>query len=809
MTKIINENVVITENGAVLKDLTINGSITVEADNVSIINCIINAQDNAIISSGRYLVVKGNQINCPLDAVTLSRGSYNCLVAQNDTNGEISVCTAHNCSVTLNRAARITARNNKNVYVIENIVSDTLTLSDNNYLIADGNTFSRLVAYENKNENGDTVTNVDERLTVGANERILPHTNKDLFVGMEISTTVNDAALETPLPFAEYVMKLAEEQDTVVIAPGAYTSERIYLTEAHSNTKIYAYGAYIECPGYQTAFFMTGSENISLLGLTVGFALQSAHQLHVLDVNDERVITVVAPGHKDVTEDKNYGHTVLDNIYPYAVMTTIGAKKNDDGTYTMGYVKSPHKSIKKGDVLSRRVSNPTEGSFDLKRCGGIVFKDIVLYGQSAGLAFVENSDYAHTTMIRVHNTNRAPYIITKEEYDYYKSLEKKYSTCLEVYIDELGRYRGSVPRIGSVDATHIIGCAEGVHATSCIFDHMCDDGSNHHAASSRLAAIKDNQDGTLTLTVKPNLSEVYYCQYNRKSGSRCHSFRKGDTAYIYNTKGQLFCNTPVLEEEKNVGTFVSSFTGIEEPFIEIKVEKNACNRAAIDGFDLSDDHYRLDNKVVVDNMSRNSQGFKYDNIKVDGVRSRAFMVKAPNGVIKNCTFMNLNESGVGVKTEIQWSESTIAHDIEISNNIFSNVSSLYGHNFYFPISPLMIEGFSKIVADGYLPYENILIKGNRFENCDHKYCVTVNSAKNVKILDNTFCPINHEYEDDVHTPVTIHINTAMDIEISGNTFTPNAPSVLSLINASNCINVYGTDISDEQGRSLIPDNIVQ
>ena len=805
---IINENIIIKENNTVLRDLTINGSITVEADNVSIINCIINAQDSAIISSGRYLVVKGNQINCPLDAVTLSHGSYNCLVAQNETDGEISVTAAHNCSLILNRASLITARNNKNVYVIENTVK-TLTLSDNNYLIADENKYADLVAYCNANENGDTVTDINERLTVGANERILPHTNKDLFIGMEVRPTVNDAALDFPLTLPEYITTLAKTEDIVIIAPGAYVCERIYLNASHSNTRIYAYGAYAECPGYQSAFFMTESMNISLLGLTVGFALQSAHQMHVLEVKDGKAITVVAPGHTDATEDKDYGHTVLDNMFPYAVMTTIGARKNEDGTYTMGYVESPHKSIKKGDVLSRRVSNPTEGTFDLKRSGGIVFKDIVVYGQSAGLAFVENSDVSHTTMIRVHNTNRAPYVITREEYDYYKSLEKKYNTSLEVYIDELGRCRGSVPRIGSVDATHIIACEEGVHATSCIFDHMCDDGSNHHAASSRLAGARDNGDGTVTLKIKPNLSEVYYCNYNVKSGSTCHAFRKGDVAYIYNTQGRLFCNTPVLEDEIVIGAAISSFTGLEYKLKEIKVNRDAVNFAALEGFDLADDHYRLDNKVVVDNLSRNSQGFVYDNIKVDGVRSRAFMVKAPNGTIKNCTFMNLNESGVGVKTEIQWSESTIAHDIEISNTIFSNVSSLYGHNFYYPIAPLSIQGFSKKVADGYLPYENILIKGNRFEKCDHKYCITINSAKNVKILDNTFCPINHEYEDDVHTPITICIDTAMDIEISGNTFTENAPSTVSLIYAKNYKNVYGTDISDENGSTLLPDSVTE
>lgn len=806
MSKIINENIVIKEDNTVIKNLTVNGKITVEADNVSIINCTINAEDDAIISSGKYFVLRGNRINCPFNAITLTEGSYNCLIAQNETDGEISVNLGYNCSVTLNKSARITARKNKNVYVIENTVSEALTLSDNNYLIADENTYGKLSVYSNSNENGDTVTDIGERLTVGSNEKLLPHTNKDLFVGMEVKPTVNDASLDAPLAFPEYLTSLAKTENIIIIAPGAYVCERVYLDATHSNTKIYAYGVYTECPGYQTAFFMTESENISLLGLTVGYALQSAHQMHVLDKNGGEIITVVAPGHKDVTEDKNYGHTVIDNMIPYAVMTTVGAKKNDDGTYTMGYVDSPTKCIKKGDILSRRVSNPTEGSFDLKRSSGIVFKDIVLYGQSSGLAFVENSDRKHTTMIRVHNTNRAPYIITKEEYDYCKSLEKKYNTCLEVYIDELGRYRGSVPRIGSVDATHIIGCDEGVHAVSCLFEHMCDDGSNHHAASSRLACATDNGDGTVTLSLKPNVTEVYYCQYNNKTGSKCHPFRKGDIAYIYNTKGQLFCNTPVLDDQKTVGKAISNFTSLEYNIIEIKVAASEVNFSALEGFDLSDDHYRIDNKVLVDNMSRTSQGFVFDNVKVDGIRSRAFMVKAPNGVIKNCTFMNLNESGVGIKTEIQWGESTIAHNTTLENNIFSNVSSLYGHNFYYPIAPLSIQGFSKIVGDGYLPYENITIKGNRFENCDHKYCITLNSAKNVKILDNTFCPINHEYEDDVHTPVTICIDTAMDVEISGNKFTENAPSVLSLIQAKNYINVYGTDISDENGNTLLPDS---
>lgn len=807
MSTVINENITVRENGTTLKDLTVNGSIIVEADNVSIVNCKIIAKANAIISRGKYLIARNNLIECDGVAISLRDGSYNCLVAENDANGSINISQGYNCSLILNRAKNITAINNKNVYIIENEVASTVRVLCNDYIIADKNTFASLSADRNTNVNGDTLTDVNERLKVGANRNILPHTNKDLFVGMEVQNTVPSPENGIELPIAEYIPAMCREKDRVIIAPGAYYSERIDLYREHSNTRIYAYGVYAESPRYQRIMSISNAENIEVLGLTAGYAVQSAHQLHVLDVQDGYIITIVAPGHVTTLEDKPRGYTVVDNMYATATAATTSATRNDDGTYTMGYEVKPRRKICKGDVLYFRVSNPTEGSFNTARSQGIVYKDVVLYGQSSGLAFVEHANLSHVTYYRVHNTNRAPYVIDRESYEYYKMLEKKYNVCLEVYIDGLGRCRGSVPRIGSVDATHIMSCREGAYATSCLFEHMCDDGSNHRGSSARLASVTDNGDGTATLVYKPNLAEVYYLHYNQKKGSLCHPFHTGDRAYIYTSKGQLVCDTPVLCDETIVGTGFSSFTEVEYEMRAIKVKSADVNFAALEGFDLSDDHYRLDNKVLVDNSSQNSQGFRFDNVLVDGLRSRGFMVKAPNGIIENCTFTNLNESGIGIKTEINWSESTIAHDVTVRNCIFSNVSSLYGHNDYKPIAPLSILGFSKIAADGYLPYENIVIEGNRFENCDHKYCITVNSAKNLKILNNTFCPINHEYEGEDRTPITIDIDTAVDVEISGNTFTKNASSPLELIHAVNYRNVYGTDISDENGNSLLPDSV--
>ena len=66
----------------------------------------------------------------------------------------------------------------------------------------------------------------------------------------------------------------------------------------------------------------------------------------------------------------------------------------------------------------------------------------------------------------------------------------------------MGRYRGGLPRVGSVDATHITNAQQGFNVTSSLFESMCDDGSNQRGSSSRLSGVKDNGDGTTTLYFK-------------------------------------------------------------------------------------------------------------------------------------------------------------------------------------------------------------------------------------------------------------------------------------------------------------------
>ena len=803
-TIIAKRGIVIGEDNVCLKNATIVGSIKVEGRGVSIINCSISAENQAIFARAAGLVVKNNRINCAGVAIALKSGSYNCLVAQNETDGDIEICEGYNCSVILNKAQRISAANNKNVYIIDNSAAE-LALCNNDHVICDGNKFGRLADENNKNKNGDSLMDVDKRLPVGADRSLIPHTDKDLFIGMTVDETIKDACLECEMLFSDYLPAVCEKNDVVIVAPGAYRTDTIQLTEAHSNTKIYAYGVYVEHLEYKGVLALRRAENITVAGLTMGYKPQSAHQIHVLEVGEDYITAVTAAGLIEESTDRRYNHTLFSDIYPRGALFTESVKMNDDGTMTWGVKPNAIHKVRKGDVLNRRVGRPGEASVYTEACLGVVYKDVVLYGQSSALAFAERDNIKSVLYYRIHNTNRAPYIIDKETYEFYKALEQKHGVCLEVSIDHLGRYRGSIPRVGSVDATHIMRCKEGITAVSCLFEQMCDDGSNHRASSSRLADFKDNGDGTTTLVYKPNLAEVYYTAYQHKVGSSCPQFEKGDQAYIYTATGQLVCDTPVLADCVLVGTGTNELTEAEYEKYSITVKTEAVNFAALEGFDLSDDHYRADNKVLVDNTSHNSQGFYFDNVWIDGIRARGFMVKAPHGTIKNCTFSNLNMAGVACKTEITWSESTIAHDITISKNLFTNTGFMNDFFTYKGIAPILIEGFSNTVADDCLIYKNITIEGNRFENIKNQYGICIKSAQNVKILGNTFCPIVNESPDNLG--ISIDIDTAMDIEISGNTFSPNVKTPLEAIRAKNYKNVFGTDISDKNGNSLLPDSV--
>ncbi len=775
-------NLLIDIKNTTLFDKEINGNITVKARGVIIRNCKINGN--------LYL-----------------EGSMNCLVAQNEVSGEITVRSTYNCSIVLNKAQNINCRDNTNVYVIEND-TDSLTLERNDYIIADNNTYSTLLADNNINMNGDTLTDVNERAREGALSKNQPHTNRELFVGMERQTAVRDGETNS-LPLNKYLHDAAASSETVIVPPGAYSVSAITtINEPCVNTKFYLYGVYLEMTERGPLLNVDGSKNVQILGLTVGYSQQSCGQAHVLkQTGDSEYIIIPSAGSIDdfaSTNTAEFSSGV--ELIPEGKKSTtrfVGAnkiEKNPDGTMTFTLTTDNTKGqITAGDMLCCRIGGGNKFSVRINNSQDILFRDFVIYGYAAALAVIGEGTSERVRFERMHNTVHTGPIIDKETYRRYKALEAEYGVDLRVSIDQFGRYRGCPSAIGSVDALHVIGAKTGFDVYSSILEQMTDDGSNQHAASSRLAKITDNGDGMSTIRYKSSLSEVYFRM--GAGASNCINFSKGDRVFMYNSNGQRVCDTPALSDAHLIEETVVSVSDdkmtrdVKIKLYEMTVATGALNLACLEGYDLNDDHYRMDNKVLVDNLSRNSVGYIYDNVTVRNTRSRGILFKTMNVTAQNCTFKNLAHTGCLLSVEYVWGESTVGCNAVIRNCIFDNLGYINNYDYYLPLSPISIVGFSKTVSEDTLLYKNILIEGNRFKNNTHDYQINVNSAENVRIINNVFEA--HQRENEEKTRKVINIDTAMNVEISGNRYSRFLKNIRDGIDAKNYKNVRGTDITLE------------
>lgn len=799
------EGLMLNGDGVVLKNFKIYGNVTVIGKSCSIISCEIESSLCAVISSGEGLVMRKNKISGSATSISLGSGSYNSLIAENECDGKISVCDGYNISLVLNCAKEIECIDNTNVYVIENKV-DALSLEKNEYIIADKNDFSVLSARENINANGDTLTDTNERAKEGALAKNQPHTNRDLFVGMERQATVRDGETNS-LSLDKYLHDAASIGDVVIVPPGAYTvSTHTTINEPCANTKIYAYGVYLEMTERGPLLSVDGTENIEILGLTVGYLQQSCGQAHVLkQTGDSEYIIIPSAGSIDDFASTNTAEfsNAVELIPEGKVSTTrfVGANtitKNPDGTMTFTLTTDNTRGqISAGDMLCCRIGGGNKFSVRINNSRHIRFCDFVIYGYAAALAVMGEGPSEDVSFLRMHNTVHTGAIIDREAYKKYKAFEAEYGVDLKVSIDQYGRYRGCPSAIGSVDALHIIGTRTGFDVISSILEQMTDDGSNQHSASSRLEALTDNMDGTTTLRYKSSLSDIYF--HMGAGASSCIPFSKGDRVFLYNSNGQRVCDTPALSDSTLVlqdTVTVSDDKMSRDVNIkhwEVSVATDALNIACLEGYDLSDDHYRMDNKVLVDNLSRNSVGYEYDNVTVKNTRSRGILFKTMNVTARNCTFKNLAHTACLLSVEYVWGESTVGCNAVIKNCIIDNVGFINNYDFYLPLSPISIVGFSKTVSEDTLLYKNILIEGNRFKNNTHDYQINVNSAENVRIINNIFEA--HQRENEEKTRKVINIDTAMNVEISGNRYSRFLKNIRDGIDAKNYKNVHGSDIT--------------
>ena len=800
-TLTLMDGIVIEGEGVTLKNFNIAGCITVNGDDFTLENCSVLSEDTAITVQGSHFICRHNKIKGSALSISLSCGSRYCLVANNTFEGDISIEKSFNSAVLFNEAFNITSTSSKNIYIVENSARGGITLTENEFLICDRNEFEYVMDVDNIGVNGDSVTEIYDRAECGALRRLLPHTNKDQFVGEERRESISS------LPFAEYFKREAANNDIAIIPPGVYTVSDTFELEGFENKDIFAYGVCVEMTEYKPIIEIKKFENVNIRGLTLSYSLQSCGQIHVLEqIDGETLLAVSAAGLDDEfgkTDTTRFSAGFTDvfragEIYPRG--TTGGSyeiEKNGDETFTVR-LKQLVGEIHAGDAIVCRLGGANKHTLRMNDCKDLHFTDLVIYGYAAALSVVGGGRNNNVTFTRWHNTNKSAPIIDREDYYRYKYLEEQYGVDLGVYIDGEGRYRGTPPLVGSVDATHVVGAVRGFDVTSSILEAMVDDGSNQRSSSSRLADIKDNGDGTTTLTYKGYLAEVYY-RMNAYL-CNCSPFLKGDRIRVYTSTGILVCDTHTLSDAEIVGDHEFTITNTKgEPKVyqskyrTVTVETAAVNFDALEGYDLSADHYEMKNKVLVDNLSRNSCDFTFDNVIIQNTRSRGMLMKSTGVTAKNCTFKNLAHTALYLSTEKEWGESTVCSDITIQNCVIDHTGFINNYDWLPFLAPVSIVGPESEVSRETLLCKNITVDGNRFLNNTHDYRVTVDHAQNVKIRNNYFAP--GLYENQTKPRKVILVKSSIDVEISDNRYSPYLEADMSRkITIEKSENVFGTDL---------------
>ncbi len=671
----MNEKKILTlsENNVAYNDLSAD-EIIVTGSNVT----LENASAKAVTVKAEKFVARA----CEFAALSLV-GAENALVAHCKV-GALALEACFNTSVVLNTADAVKATDSKNIYVIENTVNGELSIIGCNYVIADENSYSALKAENNDNVNGDTLTDITERAEYGANEKILPHTNKDLFVYMDRQETVAN----TNLSFANYVFECAKTgKDVVIVPPGVYTTyETVVIGSEYSDFTLYAYGVYLENAETDTTKIngtclrITDTKNINVRGITLGYKQASSGQVRIVEkaINQTEnglfhQLTIISdPGFLDgyTKTDPNIFHTWWPEIFysdengngrPYAqfnlqdsqsVVRNYDENGNYDGTMTLTmydrgnnergpYVPASYvyNKIKLGDVMTCRYSHGGGSTLNITNSSSeIHFKDTVIYGRAGSLSVVSGSRSYNVTFERHHNTVHSASVIDKESYEKYRAYEEKYGVSFELYTEEYkGKtyYRGATSRVCSIDAFHCPGGKNGVSILSTITESMVDDGSNQRASSSRLHAYKVNEDGTTTLYYKPLTCSTYWW-YSRNdpedklSTVSCPNFIVGDRIYVYNPGGKKVIDAYVLDSAVECGELVYDLTyGDVHKNVTRKLYSVNVNTADIDFDALKDpqtgEDYKLDgNEYETDNR-----------VTVDNLSANSCGYTIENSIVRN------------------------------------------------------------------------------------------------------------------------------------------------------------------------------
>ena len=748
----------------------------VVVENNLLIDCKVGATTEVPNSVIWYNTIRGGEIGVAACfekselSACMSQG-YNIIAAMNIIeNATISVCfeNVSNGVVLLNDIDCAKVTGGTNMYVNENIVSGTLTLGNNNYLLANKNTYGKLEANGNTNVNGDNLTDIEARSTVGVNEDILPHINKEQFAGMVRKQKVRSVSASDQI--SEFIPKELQMQDFVIIPPGAYSNPVFTMTDV-KDVKIYAYGVLSELgfSQWESMYNFSDCERVELKGMFLSTAMYTHTQGTVTSSQGKLSVSFVAdPGYRQNFADGNYfGATAPgfyfkgDNMYPETDFSyQAGSKSYSMVTNTNTIKNISNDGIKVGDRVAFRTGFGG-GAVYMSHCSEMLIEDVTTFSCSGFAEYDTDNDIAPTLHRFAVVAGPAPILDNSKSYEGFEDI---------LWTDSYGRLRSAEPMNTSCDATHSSNERVGLQVISCLFERMNDDagniGASYGLASSYIAATK-----TLTYT-KGNVNG-----YEPLPGT----FREGDDILIFTWSGKLLYSGKVKTATADIGN--DKYT----------VQLSTDITLPTDG-----------EKVVVQNASASGRGFLIDNVLVRDAGCNGFRIKARGGMVKNTTFDRVSKGGINCIAEYQlWPECGFVTDIKILNNVFNQTGNTSKGTKPETDStwcaPICIRfSLNDVNSDyttdaDYLLHTNIEISGNVFSNRFCPWAISAGCVNGLKITDNTF-GAREGYTDATDTQSPILLFGGNDILIDSNIYAQGITDPVGYRRPGSTSNVSGSDV---------------
>ncbi len=823
---------------------TLSGITATAEDALYIGDCrIVGGTGSAVASVTDNTEIRRATVIAGRDAAVTLGECRNVLVAASVIRGgekSVSLTGTDNASLTLNSLGTVMSANGRHIYLVDNTLGGRLTLSDNDHLLADGNRFpsgAELDMIGNTNTNGDTVTDVNARPAAGANEDLLPHVDRDWFLGEERKEQVYDP--DGSMELGQYIMAHAATDGIIILAPGAYkTTSAIDLGREHSGTRIYAYGVFseraAEAPAgvskyepFDNHFDLDYAENITVKGGTYGYEAAGHAQAYVIEKLDGNRIRLKAAA--GFLPDVGLSNTALFNrtTYgyragePYFYLDThhSAATLEANGTVVMTLGAADYNRVLVGDVITTRPSHGTAPvSTDYSK--NIVYQDMTVFATMASVCFHEYYNQNAVTYFRVADTYRSGAVISQEDYNAYKALEAEYGIATEVWYDDVHDcYRGPAFRNSSCDGVHVVASKGGAKILSSLFERLADDGTNQFAYAVRLSSFRDNGDGTMDIIIKGMLSTYNYINGTLPSSRSAHMTHKppveaGDPIMIYTASGALALDAIALTDEapgpklRNDADLVADGGNAYLDTLRVKVKIASYHAEELESYLAYLDAYTDDDSAILDSHYNSyheeyrvyfhvggyaAAGARVENTKVDCCRSRAALLRSPDSVIKNCTYRHVGGPAVGVIFEPFYAaESAVVRNMMIENNLIDHVHYNFAQRKERGAITIDAPG-DRDIAKAAL-FHTVTVSGNVFNNRASDYAVYFEGIAGIVIENNDFCGSSDIGGLPAYT-TALSIDNATDVRIAGNVYR-DPSNIQNAIVLNNIRGLCGADVDD-------------